>query len=111
MPDLPPAEAEQPNQGDQPNQVPAEEQQQNQVPIQSVDAPMEEQIQPLDTPAEDPNQPNQPNQPQNIIQHPMANPQQLNWSYLQVKWMKMWRHIYSELMIGWTCTIFQMTRR
>ena len=32
---------------------------------------------------EDPNQPNQTNQPQNIIPEPMANPQQLNWSYFK----------------------------
>ena len=43
------------------------------MPIQPVDAPMEEPIQPLDAPMEDPNQ---PNQPQNILPDPMANPQQ-----------------------------------
>ena len=53
------------------------------MPIQPVGAPAEEQIWPLDAPAEDPNQPNQPNQPQNIIPDPMANPQQLNWSYFK----------------------------
>ena len=41
LPDLPPMEAEQPNQVEQLNQVPAEEEQQNQVPIQPVDAPAE----------------------------------------------------------------------
>ena len=47
---------------------------------------MEEQIQPLDTPMEDPNQPNQPNQlNQNIIPDQMANQQQLNWSYFKSK--------------------------
>ena len=79
-------EAEQPNQVEQPNRLPAEEQQQNQVPIQLVDAPTEEPIQPLDAPAEDlnqPNQPNQPNQSQNILPDPMANPQQLYWSYFK----------------------------
>ena len=87
MSDLPPVEAEQPNQCEQPNQIPAEEQQQNLVPIQPVGIPTEEPIQPLDTPTEDPNQPNQPNhpnqpnEPQNIIPDQMANPQQLNWSY------------------------------
>ena len=75
LPDLPPMEAEQPNQVGRPNQVPAEEQQQNQVPLQPLDTPMEEPIQP--------NQHNQPNQPQNIIPDPMANPQQLNWSYFK----------------------------
>ena len=43
-------------------------------------------MQPLDAPTEDPNQPNlpnQPNQPQNIIPDPMANQQQLNWSYFK----------------------------
>ena len=65
LPDLPPVEAEQPNQVEQPNQALAEEQQPNQVPIQPLDTPMEDPIQPLDTPMEDPNQPNQPNQPQN----------------------------------------------
>ena len=43
---------------------------------------MEEPIQPLDAPAEEPNQPNQPNQPP-ILPDPMANPQQLNWSYFK----------------------------
>ena len=76
-------EAEQPNQVEQPNQAPAEEQQQNQVPIQPVDAPTEEPIQPLDAPMEDPNQPNQPNHLQNILPGAMANPQQLNWSYFK----------------------------
>ena len=33
LPGLPPVEAEQPNQVEQPNQIPADEQQQNQVPI------------------------------------------------------------------------------
>ena len=50
LPDLPLVEADQPNQVEQPNQVPAEEQQQNQVPIQPVDAHTEEPIQPLDAP-------------------------------------------------------------
>ena len=79
-------EAEHPNQVEQSHQVPAQEQQQNQVPIQPVGAPTEEPIQPLGAPAEDPNQPNQPkqpNQPQNIIPVPMANLQQLNWSYFK----------------------------
>ena len=83
LPDLPPMKAEQPNQVEQPNKVLAEEQQQNQVPILPVDAPTEEPIQPLDAPMDDPNQPNQPNQPQNIIPDPMANRQQLNWSYFK----------------------------
>ena len=80
LPDLPPVEAEQPNPVEQPNQVPAEEQeqQQNQVPIQPLGTPAEEQIQPLDAPVEVPNQHNQHNQPnQNIIPDPMANQQQL----------------------------------
>ena len=83
LPDLLPVEAEQPNQIEQPNQVPAEEQkqQQTQVPIQPVGTPMEEQIQPLEAPVEDPNQPNQPNQ--NIIPDPMTNQQQLNWYYFK----------------------------
>ena len=83
LPDLPPVEAEQPNQVEQPNQAPGEEQQQNQVPIQPLDTPAEEPIQPIDAPAEDLNQPNQPNQPQNIIPNPMANPRQSNWSYFK----------------------------
>ena len=83
LPDLPPVEAEQPNQVEQLNQAPVEEQQQNQVPVQPVNAPTEEPIQPLDAPMEDPNQPNQPNQPQNIIPDAMANPKQLNWSYFK----------------------------
>ena len=37
LPDLPPVEAEQPNQVEQPNQAPAEEQQPNQVPNQPLD--------------------------------------------------------------------------
>ena len=68
-------EAKQPNQVEQPNKVPAEHQQQNQVPMQLLDAPLEEQIQPLDAHIEDPYQPNQPNQTnqtQNIIPDPMA---------------------------------------
>ena len=77
LPDLPPVEAEQPNQVEQPNQASVGQQQQNQVPIQPLDIPMEEPIQPLDVPMEDPNQPNQPNQLQNILPDPMANPQQL----------------------------------
>ena len=77
-------EAEQPNHVEQPNQAPAEEQQPNQVPVQPLDTPAEDPIQPLDAPAEDPNQPNLPNQPnQNILPDPMANPQQLNWSYFK----------------------------
>ena len=83
LPDLPPVAAEQPNQVEQPNQALVEEQQQNQVPIQPIDAPMEEPIQLKDAPTEDPNQPNQPNQPQNIIPDPMVNPQQLNRSYFK----------------------------
>ena len=35
--------------------------------------------QPVDAPAEEPNQPNQPP----ILPDPMANPQQLNWSYFK----------------------------
>ena len=86
LPDLPPIEAEQPNQVEQLNQTLAEEWQPNQVQNQPLDAPTEEPIQPLDAPMEDPNQPNQPNQPYqppNILQNPMANPQQLNWSYFK----------------------------
>ena len=41
---------------------------------------MEEPIQPLDAPMEDPNQ---PNQPKNIIPDQMANQQQLNWPYFK----------------------------
>ena len=41
---------------------------------------MEDLIQPLDTPTEEPNQ---PNQPLHILTDPMANPQQLNWSYFK----------------------------
>ena len=48
LPDLPPVEAEQPNQVEQPNQAPVEEQQQNQMPIQPLDTPTEEPIQPLE---------------------------------------------------------------
>ena len=65
-------EAKQPNQVEQPNQIPAETQKQNQVPIQPVGAP-----------TEDPNQPNQPNQPQNNIPDQMASQQQLNCSYFK----------------------------
>ena len=64
-----PSIQEQPNQVKQPNQEP------NQVPNQPLDAPMEE-----------PNQPQQlnlpPNQPPNLPD-PMANQQQLNWSYFK----------------------------
>ena len=81
MPDLSPVEAEQRNQVEQPNQAPAEEQQPNQVPNQPLHAAVEDPIQPVDTPTEEPNQPNQPNQPP-ILQDPMAN-QQLNWSYFK----------------------------
>ena len=79
LPDLPPMEAEQPNQVEQPNQAPAEEQQPKQVPNQPIDAPTEGLIQPLDAPTEVTNQLNQPNQPNQppILQDPMAN-QQLN---------------------------------
>ena len=80
LPDLPPMEPDQPNQAEQPNQTPAEEQQPNQVPNQPLDTPMEDSIQPLDTPVEESNQ---PNQPLNILPDPMANPQQLNWSYFK----------------------------
>ena len=78
LPDLPPMEPDQPNQVEQPNQAPAEEQQPNEVTNQTIDAPAEDPIQPLDAPMEEPNQPNQPNQPPNILPDPMANPQQLN---------------------------------
>ena len=65
---MPPIQ-EQPNQVEQPNQEP------NQVPNQ-----------PLDAPTEEPNQPHQPNlppdQPPNLPD-PMANKQQLNWSYFK----------------------------
>ena len=57
LPDLPPMEAEQQNQVEQPNQALVEEQQPDQLPIQPLDAPTEYPIQPLDTPTEDPNQP------------------------------------------------------
>ena len=50
LPDLPPMEAEQPNQIEQPNQTQAEEQQPNQVPNQPIVVPTEDPIQPLDTP-------------------------------------------------------------
>ena len=53
------------------------------MPNQPLDAPTEDPIQPLDAPVEDPNQPNQPNQPHNILPDPMANLQQLNWSYFK----------------------------
>ena len=41
--------------------------------------PWEEPNQPLDAPAEEPNQPNQPPN----LPDPMANQQQLNWSYFK----------------------------
>ena len=50
LPDLPPVEAQQPNQVEQPNQAPVEEQQPNQVPNQPLDVPTEDPIQPLNTP-------------------------------------------------------------
>ena len=56
------------------------------MPNQPLDAPTEDPVQPLEAPTEDPNQsnqPNQPNQPHNILLDPMANPQQLNWSYFK----------------------------
>ena len=68
---------------EEPNQVPAEEQQPNQEPNQPLDAPTEDPMQPLDAPAEEPNQPNQPNLPPNILPGALANPQQLNWSYFK----------------------------
>ena len=85
LPNLPPMEVDQPNQVEQSNQginQPSAKEQPNQVPNQPLDAPTEIPIQPFDTPAEEPNQPNQPNQPP-ILPDPMANPQQLNWSYFK----------------------------
>ena len=73
-------EPDQPNQMEQPNQAPTEEQQPNQVPNKPLDAPTEDSIQPIDAPMEEPNQ---PNQPPNILPGPIANLQQLNWSYFK----------------------------
>ena len=56
------------------------------MPNQPLDAPAEDPIPPLDAPMEEPNQPNQPkqpNQPPIILPDPMANPQQLIWSYFK----------------------------
>ena len=82
LPDLPPVEPDQPNlptenQNQEANLSPnqAEQLEPNQVPNQHLDAPTEE-----------PNQPQQPNQPPNLPlnpPNPMANPQQLNWSYFK----------------------------
>ena len=92
LPDLPPMEVDQPNPADQQdqgiNQPPAVElpnQKPNQVPNQPLDAPVEEPIQTLDAPVEEPDQPNQPNQPNQPpnLPDPMANQQQLNWSYFK----------------------------
>ena len=81
LPDLPPVEPDQLNPPNQPLNLHAgEENQQNQeanlVPNQ-----------PLDIPTEEPNQPHQPNQPPNlpIPPHPMANQQQLKWSYFKTE--------------------------
>ena len=89
LPDLPPVEPDQPslptnhqNQEanpspiqEQPNQVEQLNQEPNQVPNKPLDSPMEE-----------PNQPQQPslppNQPPNLPD-PIANQQQLNWSYFK----------------------------
>ena len=87
LPDLPPVEVEQPNPTDQQDQgvnQPLAEEQLNQVSNQPLGTPTEEPIQPLDAPTEEPNQPNQPNQPP-ILPDPMANQQQLNWSYSKPK--------------------------
>ena len=72
-------EIEQPNQVEQPNQEP------NKVSNQPLDAPMEEPNQPLDAPIEEPNPPTQPDQlnPPLNLPDPMANQQQLNWSYFK----------------------------
>ena len=82
LPDLPSVEPDQPNlptdqQSQEANQPPneAEQLEPNQVPNQ-----------PLDAPAEEPNKPQQLNQPPNLPlnpPNPMANPQQLNWSYFK----------------------------
>ena len=77
--------------------------------------PTEGQIQPLDAPTEDPNQPNQPNQSQDIIPDPMANQQQLNWSYFKPEFAgKMDEDAEAHLLRtnDWMDTHnFQMTRR
>ena len=87
LPDLPSVEADQvPNNNPQQNQpIP----QQN-PPNQQIDPPTEQPDQPQNPPANHPNQPNQtnppPNQPPNLPANPpdpMANPQQLNWSYFK----------------------------
>ena len=90
LPDLPLVEPDQvPNNNPQPNQpIP----QQN-PPNQQVDPPAEQpeqHDQSQNPPTNPPNQPNQPNlppnQPPNLPVNPpdpMANPQQLNWSYFK----------------------------
>ena len=109
LPDLPPVELEQINPPNQQVNIPAGEGNQQDQAEQLE--PNQVSNQPLDAPVEEPNQPNQPPN----LPHLMANPQQLNWSYfkpdLQEKQKKMWRHICSKLMTGWTLTIFQMTKR
>ena len=66
-----------------PNQSRAN-QEPNQVQNQPLGAPTEEPLQPLDTLMEEPNQP--PNLPKSKplnLPNPIANPQQLNWSYFK----------------------------
>ena len=96
LPDLPPIDLEQgPNNNpqlnplNQPLDLPAEE-------VDLPNPPLNQQNQPQDLPADQPNQqnpptgqPNQvnpPNQPPNLLvnpPNPMANQQQLNWSYFK----------------------------
>ena len=89
LPGLPPVEPDQPNlptgQQNQVANLPPIQEQANQVE-QPNQEPNQVPNQPLDAPAEEPNQPHQlnlpPNQPTNLPD-PMANQQQLNWSYFK----------------------------
>ena len=83
LPDLPPLDVEQGNNilenlPNQPLDIPVgEENQQNQA-----EEPNQVLNQPLDLPTEEPNQPKPPNLPANPPD-PMANQQELNWSYFK----------------------------
>ena len=82
LPDLPPVE---PDQCNFPADQPQQNQEPNQVANQPLGTPTGEPIQPVDAPAEEPNQPNQPDQPNQPLNlpDPTANPQQLNWPYFK----------------------------
>ena len=94
LPDLPPTDLEQDNitlnPPNQPQDLPAEEDNNQQPLVEEPNLPPErEELEQFNLPPsqpKQPNQPNQPNQPPNQVQNlpiAMAQPQQVNWSYFK----------------------------